>query len=84
MKDIKNLIKNRDFLIKDLGNGEPVTHAWIYTRKKIQPDGSIDKLKLSILVRRDLENKEIIGDTWYQTESMRNIKYFLADDYKQK
>ena len=53
-------------------------------KSKVQYDVSLDKLKLIIVVRRDLQEKEIIGDTWYPTESMRNIKYFLADDYKQK
>ena len=27
---------------------------------------------------------EIIGDTWYPTASMRTLKYFLADDSKNK
>ena len=35
-------------------------------KANIQSDGSFDKLKLRILVRRDLQNKETIGDTWYQ------------------
>ena len=30
---------------------------------KIQSDGSLNKLKLRILVRGDLQNKEMIGDT---------------------
>ena len=42
--------------------GEPVT-AFMYVYKaKIQYDGSIDKLKLIIMVRGDLKNKYIIGD----------------------
>ena len=53
-------------------------------KTKIQYYGIINKVKLIILVRRDLKNKEIIGDIWYPTESMRTLNYFLADDSKHK
>ena len=43
---------------------------------KIQSDGSLDKLKLRILVRGDLQNKELVGDTWSTTASMRTLKDF--------
>ena len=33
-------------------------------KAKIQYDGSIDKLKLKIVVRGDLRNKELVGDNW--------------------
>ena len=48
-------------------------------KTKIQSDESLDKLNLIIVVIWDLKNKEIIGDTWYPTSSMKTIKYFLAD-----
>ena len=32
-------------------------------KAKIQSDGSLDKLKLMILVRGDLHNKELVEDT---------------------
>ena len=48
-------------------------------KAKIQSDGSLDKLKLIIVVRGDLKNKEMVGDTWSPTASMRTLKYFLAD-----
>ena len=51
---------------------------------KIQSDGSFDKFKLIILVRGDFHNKEIIGDTWSPTESIRTLNYFLADYFKHK
>ena len=51
---------------------------------EIQSDGSLDKLKLRILVRGDLQNKEMVGDTWSPTASMRTLKYFLADAAKHK
>ena len=58
--------------------------AWMSTRQKIQSDGILDKLKLRIVVRGDLQNKEMIGDTWSPTASMRTLKYFLADAAKHK
>ena len=48
-------------------------------KSRTQYDGSLDKLKLIIVVRGDLQNKEIIGYTWSPTASMRNLKYFLAE-----
>ena len=53
-------------------------------KEKIQSDGSFDKLKLRIVVRGDLQNKEMVGDTWSPTSSMRTLKYFLADAAKHK
>ena len=53
-------------------------------KAKIQSDGSLDKLKLRIVVRGDLQNKELVGDTWSPTASMRTLKYFLADATKHK
>ena len=53
-------------------------------KAKIQSDGSLDKLKLRIVVRGDLQNKEMVGNTWSPTASMRTLKYFLADAEKHK
>ena len=53
-------------------------------KAKIQSDGSLDKLKLRILGEGDLQNKELVGDTWSPTASMRTLKYFLADATKYK
>ena len=36
------------------------------------------------MVRGDLQNKEMVGDTWLPTASMRTLKYFLADAAKHK
>ena len=63
---------------------EPVTPCMDVYKAKIQSDGSLDKLKLGIVVRGDLQNKDIIGDTWSPTSSMRTLKYFLADAAKHK
>ena len=53
-------------------------------KAKIQSDGSLDKLKLKIVVRGDLQNKEMIGDTWSPTVSIRTLKYLLADAAKHR
>ena len=53
-------------------------------KENIQYDGSLDKLKLRIVVKGDLQNKEMVGDTWSPTASMRTLKYILADAAKHK
>ena len=53
-------------------------------KAKIQSDGSLDKLKLRIAARGDLQNKEMVGDTCSPTASMRTLKYFLVDAAKHK
>ena len=53
-------------------------------KAKVQSDGSLDKLKLRIVVRGDLQNKEMVGDTWSPIASTRTLKYFLADAEKYK
>ena len=57
LKDIKNLINNQTFMIKDPKDGEPVTPCMDVCKAKIQSDGILDKLKLRIVVRGDLQNK---------------------------
>ena len=84
LKEIKNLINNQTFLIEDQKEGEQVTPCMDVHKSKIQSDGSLDKLKLRIIVGGELQNKEMVGDTWSPTASMRNCKYFLADAAKYK
>ena len=71
-------------MIEDPKDGEPVTPCMDVYKAKIQSDGILDKLKLRILVRGDLKNKEMVGDTWSPTEYMRTLKYFLAESAKHK
>ena len=71
-------------MIEDLKDGGPVTPCMDVYKAKIQSGGSLDKLKLIMLVRGDLQNKEMVGDTWSPTASMRTLKYFLADAAKHK
>ena len=53
-------------------------------KAKFQSDKSLDKLKLRIGVRGDLQNKDLIGDTWSPTHFTRTLKYFQADYFKHK
>ena len=53
-------------------------------KDKLQSDESLDKLKLIVVVRGDLKNKELVGDTWSPTAPMRNLKYLLASAVKHK
>ena len=48
-------------------------------KAKIQSDGSLDRLKFRIVVRGYLQNKDMIGYTWYPTASMSTLKYLLED-----
>ena len=51
LKEIKNIIKNPTFIIVDQNEGKPVTPCMDVYTAKIQSDGSLDKLKLRIVVR---------------------------------
>ena len=84
LKEINNLINNQNFMIENPKDSEPVTPCMDVYKAKIQSDGSMDKLKLRIVVRGDFQNKEMVGDTWSPTAAMTNFKYFLADAAKQR
>ena len=83
-KEIKNLINNQTFLVEDPKKGALVTTCMDVYKEKIQSDGSIEKLKLIIVVRGDLKNTELVGNTCSPTAYMRNLKYFLANATKHK
>ena len=84
LKEINNLINNQTFIVEDPEKDDPVTPCMDVYKAKIQYDGSQDKLKLRIVVRGDLHNKELVGDTWSPTASMRTLKYLLTDATKHK
>ena len=54
LKEINNLINNQTFLIEDQNEGGPVTTCMYVYKENIQSYGSLDKLKLRIVVRGDL------------------------------
>ena len=73
-KEIENIINNQTFLVQYLEKGEPVNPCMDVYKAKILCDGSLDKLKLRIVVRGDMKNKELVGDTCLPTSSMRTLK----------
>ena len=83
-KYIKNLINNKTFIMDYPEKGDPVTPCMDVYKAKIKSDGSPNKLKLIIVVRGELNNKEMIVYTWYPKESMGNLKYFLEEDSRHK
>ena len=83
-KEIENIINNQTFLVQEPDKGEPVTPYMDVYKAKIQSGWSLYKLKLRIVVRGDIQNKELVGDIWLPTASMRNFKYFLVDAVKHK
>ena len=54
---INNLIKDQNFLVQDPKKGEPVTTCMDFYKGKMCFDRSIDKLKLRIVVRGDMQNE---------------------------
>ena len=63
LKEIKNIINNKTFLVQEPDKSKPVTPCIDVYKAKIQSDGSIDNIKLRIVIRVDLKNKEPVGDT---------------------
>ena len=82
LKEIKNIINNQTLLIEYQNEGEPVIPFMDVYKAKIQSDVSLDKINLRIVVRGDLQNKEMVGDTWSPTASISTLKYFLEDAAK--
>ena len=82
LKKIQNLINNQNVLIQYPGKGEHVNPCVYVYKTKTQSDGVLDKLKLRIMVRGDLKNKKLVGDTLSSRASMRTLKYFLEDAAK--
>ena len=79
LKEIKNLINNQTFLVQELEKGEPVTLCMDVYKAKIQSGGSLDKIKLRIVVRGDLQNKELVGDAWLPKSSKKYFKFLMED-----
>ena len=57
LKENNSLINNQTFLIEDPEKDESVTPCMDVYKAKIQSDGSLDEIKLIILIRGDFQNK---------------------------
>ena len=64
LKQIKNLINDQDSIVQQPEKGEPVTPCMAVYKAKIHSDGRLDKPKFIVVVIGDLQNKELVGDTW--------------------
>ena len=53
-------------------------------KAKIHSYVSLDRIKLKIVVRGDIQNKELVRETWSSTACMRTLKYLLAYILKKK
>ena len=84
-KEVKVLIDSQTFILGDTpGPNEPVTPTMETNRVKLGSDGRLDKLKVRIVVRGDLQNKTLTEDKWSPTASFRAMKMFLADASRHK
>ena len=57
LDQIQNLINNQNFSVQEPEKGESVTPCMDVYKAKIQYDGSLNRLKLRIVVRGALKNK---------------------------
>ena len=84
LKEIKNIINNITFLVQQPEKGEPMNPCMDVYKAKNQSDGSLDKLKLRMVHIGGMKNKELVGDMWSPTSSLRTLKYLFADSSKHK
>ena len=56
LKDIKKIINGQNFLMDDQEKRDPVTPRIYVYNTNIKSDGSLNKLKLKIVIRQDLQN----------------------------
>ncbi len=84
-KEVKVLIDSHTFILGDTpGPDEPVTPTMETNRVKLGSDGKLDKLKVRVVVRGDLQNKTLTEDKWSPTASFCAMKMFLADAARNK
>ena len=84
LKEYQILVNNQTIIVEDQNKCKAVTSCINVYKIKIPSDGSLDKLKLRIVGRGDMHNKELVVDTWSITASMRDLKYFLEYGAKHK
>jgi hypothetical protein len=77
-KELKTLIDSGTFAQDTLKEGEISTPVMETFKVKVKSDGSLDKLKCRLVVRGDLQDKNITENKWSPTASFRSLKMFLA------
>jgi hypothetical protein len=83
-KELKKLVDSGTFQEDTLHEGETSTPVMETFRDKVKSDGSLDKLKTQLVVRGDLQDKNITEDKWSPTASFRSLKMFLAHSSRLK
>jgi hypothetical protein len=61
-----------------MNSGKKSTLVMEIFKVEIQNDGTLDKLKTRMVVRGDLQDKNISEDKWSPIASFRTLKMFLA------
>jgi hypothetical protein len=77
-KELKTLVDSGTFLEDVPHAGETSTPVMEIFKVKVKSDGSLDKLKTRLVVRGDLQDKNITEDKWSPTASFRSLKMFLG------
>jgi hypothetical protein len=77
-KELKTLIDAGTFINDKLKEGEISTPVMKTFKVKVKSDGSLDKLKVRLVVRGDLQDKNIMEDKWSPTASFHSLKMFLG------
>ena len=77
--ELRNLIVTNQTFAKELPKpGEQATPNKLVLKAKSLADGTLDKLKVRIVARGDLQKDNDWQDTWSACASIRTVKLFLA------
>jgi hypothetical protein len=78
-KELKTLVDANTFSTTDsLLPGKTSTQVMETFKVTMKSDGSLDKLKTRLVVRGDIQDKNISEDKWSPTASFRALKMFFT------
>jgi hypothetical protein len=77
-KELKTLVDSGTFQEDIPHAGKTSTPVMEIFKVKVKSDGSLDKLKTRLVVRGDLQDKNITEDKWSSTASFRSLRMFLG------
>jgi hypothetical protein len=83
-KEIKTLVDSGTFARDTMHKEERSTPVMETFKVKVKSNGSLDKLKMQVVVCGDLQDKNITEDKWPPTASFRSLKMFLAHASRMK
>jgi len=76
--EIKALLDHDTFYVEEPKNGEFVLPTTLKCKLKFTSEGKIDKFKIRICARGDIQKQVFFEDTWSAMCSKRGIRIFLA------